>query len=316
MRAPSNDTRVAIFGGRSNPALAQKIAEAYGTTLGDLTIRDFADGEIYVHFEESIRGADLFIIQSTHPTADNWMELLLLIDAAKRASAERVTAVIPYFGYARQERKDQPRVSIAAKLMANMLTSAGVDRILTMELHASQIQGFFDVPVDHLYGSTVLIDHVRELDLENFVVLAPDVGGLKMARSYAERLGVNLALVDKRRPRQNEAQVMNVIGDVEGKNVLIIDDIVDTAGTLTRAASALRDRGALNIMAACTHGLLSGPAYDRIEDSPLERLIITDTIPIKRPSDSIDVVSVSNLFAKAIRHIYTDRSVSTLFTDS
>jgi len=316
MRAPSNDTRVAIFGGRSNPALAQKVAEAYGTTLGDLTIRDFADGEIYVHFEESIRGADLFIIQSTHPAADNWMELLLLIDAAKRASAERVTAVIPYFGYARQERKDQPRVSIAAKLMANMLTSAGVDRILTMELHASQIQGFFDVPVDHLYGSTVLIDHVHELDLENFVVLAPDVGGLKMARSYAERLGVNLALVDKRRPRQNEAQVMNVIGDVEGKNVLIIDDIVDTAGTLTRAASALRDRGALNIMAACTHGLLSGPAYDRIEDSPLKRLIITDTIPIKRPSDSIDVVSVSNLFAKAIRHIYTDRSVSTLFTDS
>ncbi|MFB6279738.1 MAG: ribose-phosphate diphosphokinase [Salinibacter sp.] len=315
MRASSNDNRVAIFGGRSNPALAQKIAEAYGTTLGDLTIRDFADGEIYVHFEESIRGADLFIIQSTHPTADNWMELLLLIDAAKRASAERVTAVIPYFGYARQERKDQPRVSIAAKLMANMLTSAGVDRILTMELHASQIQGFFDVPVDHLYGSTVLIDHVRELGLENFVVLAPDVGGLKMARSYAERLGVNLALVDKRRPRQNEAQVMNVIGDVEGKNVLIIDDIVDTAGTLTRAASALRDRGALDIMAACTHGLLSGPAYDRIEDSPLERLIITDTIPLKRPSDSIDVVSVSNLFAKAIRHIYTDRSVSTLFTE-
>jgi ribose-phosphate pyrophosphokinase len=315
MRASSNDNRVAIFGGRSNPALAQKIAEAYGTTLGDLTIRDFADGEIYVHFEESIRGADLFIIQSTHPAADNWMELLLLIDAAKRASAERVTAVIPYFGYARQERKDQPRVSIAAKLMANMLTSAGVDRILTMELHASQIQGFFDVPVDHLYGSTVLIDHVRELGLENFLVLAPDVGGLKMARSYAERLGVNLALVDKRRPRQNEAQVMNVIGDVEGKNVLIIDDIVDTAGTLTRAASALRDRGALNIMAACTHGLLSGPAYDRIEDSPLERLIITDTIPLQRPSDSIEVVSVSNLFAKAIRHIYTDRSVSTLFTE-
>ena len=315
MRTSSNDNRVAIFGGRSNPALAQKIAEAYGTTLGDLTIRYFADGEIYVRFEESISGAALFIIQSTHPTADNWMELLLLIDAAKRASAERVTAVIPYFGYARQERKDQPRVSIAAKLMANMLTSAGIDRILTMELHASQIQGFFDVPVDHLYGSTVLIDYVRQFELENFVVLAPDVGGLKMARAYAERLGVDLALVDKRRPRQNEARVMNVIGDVEDKNVLIIDDIVDTAGTLTRAASALRDHGALKIMAACTHGLLSGPAYERIENSPLERLIITDTIPLKRPSDSIEVVSVSNLFAKAIRHIYTDRSVSTLFTD-
>ncbi len=268
-----------------------------------------------MRFEESIRGADLFIIQSTHPKADNWMELLLLIDAAKRASAERVTAVIPYFGYARQERKDQPRVSIAAKLMANMLTSAGVDRILTMELHAAQIQGFFDVPVDHLYGSTVLTDHVRQFDLDDFVVLAPDVGGLKMARAYAQRLGVDLALIDKRRPRQNEARVMNVIGDVEGKDVLIIDDIVDTAGTLTRAAKALKDHGALKIMAACTHGLLSGPAYDRIENSPLERLMITDTVPLKRPSDCIEVVSVSNLFAKAIRHIYTDRSVSTLFTD-
>ena len=315
MRASSNEHRVAIFGGRSNPALASKIAEAYGTTLGDVSIRDFADGEIYVRFEESIRGADLFIIQSTHPKADNWMELLLLIDAAKRASAKRVTAVIPYFGYARQERKDQPRVSIAAKLMANMLTSAGVDRILTMELHASQIQGFFDVPVDHLQGSTVLTEHVRQFDLDNFVVLAPDVGALEMARSYAQRLGVDLALIDKRRPQQNEAQVMNVIGEVEDKNIIIIDDIVDTAGTLTSAAEALKDYGALKIMAACTHGLLSGPAYDRIESSPLERLIITDTIPLKRPSESIEVVSVSNLFAKAIRHIYTDRSVSTLFTE-
>jgi len=317
MRTSSNDRPVAIFGGRSNPALAQKIAESYGTTLGDLTIRDFADGEIYVHFEESIRGADLFIIQSTHPDSrrGNWMELLLLIDAAKRASAARVTAVIPYFGYARQERKDQPRVSIAAKLMANMLTSAGVDRILTMELHASQIQGFFDVPVDHLYGSTVLTDHVRQFDLEDFVVLAPDVGGLKMARSYAQRLEVDLALIDKRRPNQNEARVMNVIGDVEDKNVIIIDDMVDTAGTLTRAAKALKDYGALRIMAACTHPLLSGPAYDRIEASPIERLIVTDTIPLDRPSDCIEVVSVSDLFAKAIRHIYTDQSVSTLFTE-
>jgi ribose-phosphate pyrophosphokinase len=313
MHMSRQDSPVAIFGGRSNPALAQKIAEAYGTTLGELTIRDFADGEIYVRYEESIRGADLFVIQSTHPTADNWMELLLLIDAAKRASAERVTAVIPYFGYARQERKDQPRVSIAAKLMANMLTSAGVDRILTMELHAAQIQGFFDVPVDHLYGSTVLVDHVKQFDLDNFVVVAPDVGALPMVRDYAQRLGVNLALIDKRRPRQNEARVMNIIGEVEDRNVIIIDDIVDTAGTLTRAAKAIRERGALDIYAACTHGLLSGPAYDRIESSPIEKLIITDTIPLDRPSESIEVVTVSNLFAKAIRHIYTDRSVSTLF---
>jgi ribose-phosphate pyrophosphokinase len=315
MRMPRNDSPVAIFGGRSNPALAQRIAEAYGTTLGEVTIRDFADGEIYVRFEESIRGADLFIIQSTHPRADNWMELLLLIDAAKRASAARVTAVIPYFGYARQERKDQPRVSIAAKLMANMLTTAGVDRILTMELHAPQIQGFFDVPVDHLYGSGVLIDHIKAFDLENVIVVAPDVGGIKMARAYAQRLGVNLALIDKRRPQQNEARVMNIIGDVEGKNVVIIDDIVDTAGTITRAAQALKDEGALNILAACTHPLLSGPAYDRIEASPIERLMVTDTVPLKRPSDCIEVVSVSGLFAKAIRHIYTDRSVSTLFKD-
>jgi len=315
MRTSRNDQPVAIFGGRSNPALAQKIAEAYGTTLGDLTIRDFSDGEIYVHFEESIRGADLFLIQSTHPRADNWMELLLLIDAAKRASAARVTAVIPYFGYARQDRKDQPRVSIAAKLMANTLTAAGVDRILTMDLHAAQIQGFFDVPVDHLYGSTVLIDHVRQFELDNFVVVAPDVGGLKLARAYAKRLNVDLAMIDKRRPSQNEARVMNVIGEVDEKNVIIFDDIVDTAGTLTRAAKALKDHGALRIMAACTHGLLSGPAYDRIESSPIERLILTDTIPLKRPSDSIEVVSVSNLFAKAIRHIYTDQSVSTLFTE-
>ena len=315
MHTPRNDSPVAIFGGRSNPALARNIAEAYGTTLGEVTIRDFADGEIYVRFEESIRGADLFIIQSTHPAADHWMELLLLIDAAKRASASRVTAVMPYFGYARQERKDQPRVSIAAKLMANMLTTAGVDRILTMELHAPQIQGFFDVPVDHLYGSGVLIDHVRQFELENFVVVAPDVGGIKMARAYAQRLGVNLALIDKRRPSQNEARVMNIIGDVEDKNVIIIDDIVDTAGTLTRAASALKEAGALQIMAACTHALLSGPAYDRIETSPIERLIITDTIPLDRPSDVIEVVSVAGLFAKAIRHIYTDRSVSTLFRE-
>lgn len=315
MRTSNKDIPVAIFGGRSNPALARKIAEAYGTSLGELTIRDFADSEIYVRFEESIRGSDLFIVQSTQPPAENWMELLLLIDAAKRASAARVTAVIPYFGYARQERKDQPRVSIAAKLMANTLTTAGIDRILTMELHAPQIQGFFDVPVDHLYGSVVLIDYLRQFDLSNLVVVAPDVGALKMARAYAQRLGVTLAVIDKRRPQQNEAQVMNIIGDVEGKNVMLVDDIVDTAGTLTRAAAALRSEGALKIMASCTHALLSGPAYERIESSEIERLIITDTIPLERPSDKIEVVSVAGLFSNAIRRIYTDKSVSTLFVE-
>jgi ribose-phosphate pyrophosphokinase len=315
MRTSNKDIPVAIFGGRSNPALARKIAEAYGTSLGELTIRDFADSEIYVRFEESIRGSDLFIVQSTQPPAENWMELLLLIDAAKRASAARVTAVIPYFGYARQERKDQPRVSIAAKLMANTLTTAGIDRILTMELHAPQIQGFFDVPVDHLYGSVVLIDYLRQFDLSNLVVVAPDVGALKMARAYAQRLGVTLAVIDKRRPQQNEAQVMNIIGDVEGKNVMLVDDIVDTAGTLTQAAAALRTEGALKIMASCTHALLSGPAYERIEASEIERLIITDTIPLERPSEKIEVVSVAGLFSNAIRRIYTDKSVSTLFVE-
>ncbi len=315
MRTSNKDIPVAIFGGRSNPALARNIAEAYGTSLGELTIRDFADSEIYVRFEESIRGSDLFIVQSTQPPAENWMELLLLVDAAKRASAARVTAVIPYFGYARQERKDQPRVSIAAKLMANTLTTSGIDRILTMELHAPQIQGFFDVPVDHLYGSVVLIDYLRQFDLSNLVVVAPDVGALKMARAYAQRLGVNLAVIDKRRPQQNEAQVMNIIGDVEGKNVMLVDDIVDTAGTLTRAAAALRSEGALKIMASCTHALLSGPAYERIEASEIERLIITDTIPLERPSDKVEVVSVAGLFSNAIRRIYTDKSVSTLFVE-
>jgi ribose-phosphate pyrophosphokinase len=281
--------------------------------LGQVAIKDFADGEIYVRFDESIRGSDLFIVQSTHPTGDNWIELLLMIDAAKRASAARVTAVIPYFGYARHERKDQPRVSIAAKLMANMLQTAGIDRVLTMDLHASQIQGFFDVPVDHLYGSAVFIDYFKDLNLSNVVVVAPDVGALKIARAYAKRLDAELAVVDKRRPRQNEAEVMNIIGEVEGKNVLLIDDIIDTAGTITSGAAALKNAGALEIMAACTHPILSGPAYDRIESSVISKLVVTDTVPLKRPSDRIEVVSVADIFADAISRISRDASVSTLF---
>lgn len=307
------DHPITIFAGRSNPALAEAIAAAYGQNLGELEIKNFSDGEIYVHYEESIRGSDLFLIQSTPPNGDNWMELLLLIDAAKRASAARVTAVIPYFGYARQERKDQPRVSIAAKLMANMLTTAGVDRILTMDLHAPQIQGFFDVPVDHLYGSSVFVDHLRQYDLENLVVVAPDVGSIKVARAYAKRVGADLAVIDKRRPRQNEAEVMNIIGEVEGRNVLLIDDMIDTAGTLTSAANALHHAGALDIMAACTHPLLSGPALDRIEQSHLSRVLVTDTVPLRCQSDRIEVVSVAQMFADAIRRIYTDASISTLF---
>ncbi len=304
---------ISIFSGRSNPALARAVANGYGQELGQVEIKNFSDGEIYVHFEESIRGCDVFIIQSTHPKGDNWIELLLMIDAAKRASANRITAVIPYFGYARQERKDQPRVSIAAKLMANMLTTAGVDRVLTMDLHASQIQGFFDVPVDHLYGSAVFIDYFRSMKLENLVVVAPDVGGIKMARAYAKRLDAELALIDKRRPTQNVAEVMHLIGEVSGRNAILIDDMVDTAGTLASAANALREQGALRIMAACTHPLLSGPAYERIESSCIDEMVVTDTIPLIRPSEKISVVSVADVFADTIRRIYTDESVSTVF---
>jgi ribose-phosphate pyrophosphokinase len=304
---------ISIFAGRSNPDLAAAIARSFGQELGRVEIKNFSDGEIYVHYEESIRGCDVFVIQSTHPPGDNWVELLMMIDAARRASAARITAVIPYFGYARQDRKDQPRVSIAAKLMANLLTTTGVDRVLTMDLHAAQIQGFFDVPVDHLYGSAVFIDYFRRLKLDNLVVAAPDVGGIKTARAYAKRMGAELALIDKRRPRQNEAEVMNIIGDVEGKNVLLIDDLIDTAGTLTSAAAALRGAGALEIRAACTHPLLSGPAFERVESSVLKDLVVTDTVPIRRPSGLISTVTVADIFADAIRRIYTDESVSTLF---
>ena len=313
--ATSRAMPISLFAGRSNPALARAIADEYEQQLGGVTIKNFSDGEIYVRFDESIRGADVFLIQSTPAPAENMMELLLLIDAAQRASAARVTAVIPYFGYARQERKDQPRVSIAAKLIANMLTTAGVQRILTMDLHAPQIQGFFDVPVDHLYGSAVFIDYVRSLELTNLVVVAPDVGSLKMARAYAKRLHADLAVIDKRRPRQNEAEIVNIIGEVKGRNVLLIDDIIDTAGTLTNAANALKEEGALGIIAACTHALLSGPAYERVERSALDRLVVTDTVPLQRPSDKIEVVSVAGIFADAIRRIYTDESVSTLFVE-
>ncbi len=313
MLSPSSGGPITLFAGRSNPALARKIAETYGQNLGKVIIQDFSDGEIYIRYDESIRGSDLFIIQCTNPPGDHLLELIMLIDAARRASAARITAVIPYFGYARQDRKDQPRVAIGARVVANMLTTAGVDRILTMDLHAPQIQGFFDIPVDHLYGSAVFIDYFRALNLTNLVVVAPDVGAIKMARAYAKRLDADLAVIDKRRPRQNEAQVMNIIGEVEGRNVLIMDDICDTAGTLTSAADALRDAGALEIMAACTHPLLSGPAYERIEASALSRLVVTDSIPLQRSSDRIEVVSVAGIFADAIRRIYTDESVSTLF---
>lgn len=304
---------VALFSGSSNQPLAARIARVYGQELGKITRIRFSDGELYVRYEESIRGVDVFLIQSTYPNADNWMELLLMIDAAKRASAARITAVMPYFGYARQERKDQPRVPIAAKLVADTLATAGIDRVLTMDLHASQIQGFFDVPVDHLYASGVFAGYFHKLNLTNLVVVAPDVGAIKMARAYASRLETDLAVIDKRRPGQNQAEVVNIIGEVKGRNVLLIDDIIDTAGTLTNAANALRDAGALQIMAACTHPLLSGQAYERIEASALSKMVVSDSIPLKRNSDKVAVVGVADMFANAIRQIATDASVSTLF---
>ena len=309
------DTPLAIFAGRSNLALTRAIAERYGTTLGEITIKSFSDGELYVKYEESIRGEDVFVVQSTPPPGDNIIELLLLIDAAKRASVKRVTAVIPYFGYARQDRKDQPRVSIASKLFANLLAHAGADRILTMDLHAPQIQGFFDIPLDHLYASRLFIDHFKENPIENLVVVAPDVGSLKMARSYAKRLGAGLAFIDKRRPKQNVAEVMNIIGEVNNKNILLVDDLIDTAGTITNAAAALKERGALNIMACSTHPILSGPAYQRIEDSPIDQLLVTDTVPLRKPSDKIKVLSVAGIFAEAIQRIHTNDTISALFDD-
>ena len=309
------DKPLAIFAGRSNLALSRAIAEKYGTKLGAVTIKSFSDGELYVKYQQSIRGADVFIVQSTPPPGDNIIELLLLIDAAKRASADRVTAVIPYFGYARQDRKDQPRVSIASKLFANLLSEAGADRVLTMDLHAPQIQGFFDIPLDHLYASSIFVEYFRSNPIEDLVVVAPDVGSLKMARSYSKRLNAGLAFVDKRRPTQNVAEVMNIIGEVDDKNILLVDDLIDTAGTITNAAVALKERGARKIMASSTHPILSGPAYQRIEDSPIDRFLVTDTVPLKKPSEKITVLSVAGLFAESIRRIYTDDSISTLFDD-
>lgn len=309
------DNPIAIFAGRSNAPLARAIASQLGTTTGEVTIKQFSDGELYIKYEESIRGKDVYVIQSTPPPGDNILELLLLLDAAKRASVNRVTAVIPYFGYARQDRKDQPRVSIAAKLMANLLTEAGADRILTMDLHAPQIQGFFDIPLDHIYANCIFTEYFKQNPIDNLVVVAPDVGSLKMARSYAKRLQAGLAFVDKRRPKQNVAEVMNIIGEIEGKNVLLVDDLIDTAGTITNAAVALKENGALSVVAACSHPILSGPAYQRIEDSPIDMMLITDTVPLKIPSHKLKVLSVAEIFAEAIRRIHTEDTISSLFDD-
>jgi len=308
---------IKIFAGRSNRPLSEKIAQHLSLPICKAEVRSFSDGEITVHYNESIRGSDLFIIQSTNSPAENLLELLILIDAAKRASASRITAVIPYYGYARQDRKDQPRVSITAKLIANLITTAGADRMLTMDLHAPQIQGFFDIPFDHLYSAGILIDHVKTLSItDNLVVASPDVGGVKLARAYAKRLECDLVICDKRRPRANEAEIMNIIGDVKGKNVLLVDDMIDTGGTMVGAANALKQHGALRIFAACTHPILSGEAVKRIENSVIEKVIATDSVVTTHaPMEKLEIVSVSGLFAEAIKRIYDDSSISSLFDD-
>ena len=307
------NNEVKLFGGSATRELAASIAKAYGTELGNVKLSRFSDGELQPSFEESVRGQDVFIIQSTIAPTDNLFELLLMIDAAKRASAARIVAVIPYFGFARQDRKDKPRVSIGAKLVANLLTAAGVDRVMTMDLHADQIQGFFEVPVDHLFASTVFLPYIKNLNLENFMMAAPDTGGTKRANAYSKYLNVEMAICYKQRKVANEVSDMTVIGDVEGKNVILVDDIIDTAGTLTKAAGMMMDKGALSVRAVCTHPVLSGPAYERIENSALKELIVTDTIPLKRKSDKIKVVSVAELFADVIRRVKNCDSISKHF---
>ncbi|NLO81677.1 MAG: ribose-phosphate diphosphokinase [Clostridiales bacterium] len=314
----THGTGIKIFTGNSNPELAKEIAKYLGVRLGDSQVGTFSDGEICVNIYETVRGADVFVIQSVcHPVNDNLMELLIMIDAFKRASAGRITAVIPYYGYARQDRKAKAREPITAKLVANLITSAGADRVLTMDLHAPQIQGFFDIPLDHLLGLPILAKHFveRGFEGEGTVVVSPDVGNVTTARRFANRLNASLAIVDKRRPKANVSEVMNIIGEFKGKRAILIDDIIDTAGTITQAAAELKKNGATEIYACCTHGVLSGPAIERIKNSPIKELIITNTIPLppEKRIEKIKILSVAPLFAEAIDRIYEDIAVSPLF---
>ena len=306
-----------IFTGTAHPELGEAIARYLGFPLGRAHLARFSDGEVWYQIHDNVRGADVFVIQPTSPPVnENLMELLLMLDAFKRSSASRLTAVIPYYGYGRQDRKDKPRVPISAKLVADLLSTAGTDRVLTMDLHAAQIQGFFDVPVDHLFAAPVIIDHVSQLHLPELTVISPDAGGVERARAYAKRLDAALAIVDKRRDQPNVAEVHHVIGEVEGRTALIVDDIVDTAGTLTKVTEAIKIAGAREIIASCSHGVLSGHALERIEKSPLSKLIITDSMPLspeKRESDKIVVLTIAELLARAIKNIHDETSVTSLF---
>jgi len=308
--------QIKIFTGSAHPELAQRIADYIGIGLGKAEVGRFSDGEISVKIHENIRGWDVFIIQPTFPPGDNLLELLILLDACRRASAKRITAVIPYFGYARQDRKDESRVPITAKLTANLIHAAGADRVLTMDLHSAQIQGFFDIPLDHIYGSAVLIPEFQQQRFSKLTVVSPDVGGIKLARAYAHRLEAELAIVDKRRVRANVAKAMNVLGPVDGQTCLLVDDMVDTAGTLCEASRALKDAGAERIFAACVHPMLSGPALERLESSPIERLFVLDTIPERQEQPDPEWIvrsAVEEVFAEAILRIYREESISSLF---
>jgi len=305
-----------IFTGNANPELAQEIADYIGVKIGAAKVKQFSDGEISLIVDESVRGTDTYVIQSTcTPVNDNLMELLIMVDALRRASARRVTAVIPYYGYARQDRKSRGREPITAKLVANMITQAGARRVLAMDLHAAQIQGFFDIPLDNMYGLPILADYYKKKDTSNMVVVSPDMGGVARARNLAEHIGVPLAIIDKRRPRPNVAEVMNLIGDIEGKDVIMCDDMIDTAGTITGGAEALIKRGAKSVSACCTHPVLSGPAIERIANSPIDELVTTNTIPLpeEKRIDKIKVLSVAPVIGEAILRIHQDRSVSELF---
>jgi ribose-phosphate pyrophosphokinase len=304
-----------LMSGSANRALAEEMASQLGVELCKVTLSRFADGELFVRIDENVRGNDVFIVQPTNPPADNLMELLLLIDAAKRASAARVTCVMPYYGYSRQDRKDQPRVAIGAKLVANVIMTAGADRMLGIDFHQHQLQGFFDVPVDHLYAAPVFVSHFKRKNLHDVVVVAPDVGSAKMARGFAKRLDGTLAIIDKRRPRANVSEVVNVVGEVEGRDCILADDMIDTAGTVSEAARALKELGAGDVYVCATHALLSGPAKERLSGAPIKEVVVTDTIAIREESrfDTLKVLSVGELLSKAVRFIHAEQSVSSLF---
>ncbi|MCF8405749.1 MAG: ribose-phosphate pyrophosphokinase [Bacteroidales bacterium] len=306
-------SKALIFSGRATKYLAEKIANSYGNPLGNVVVTDFSDGEFQPSFEENVRGRDIFIVQSTFPPADNLLELLMLIDAARRASAKTIVAVIPYFGLARQDRKDKPRVSVASKLVANLLTAAGVQRIITIDLHADQIQGFFDVPVDHIYASSIFTDYIESMKLPNLMMASPDTGGTRRAAAYAKHLKTGFVICYKQRSKPNQIAKMDLVGDVMGKDVILMDDIIDTGGSITKAGNLIMEKGASSVRAFCTHPVFSGDAYEKIENSVFEEVVVTDTIPMKKSLDKITVLSTADLFAEVIKRALKTKSISSLY---